>query len=82
MRACFGALFGAYRWLVHVARCFSREPTLGLGVPAPWSSFVSLKVALFFLLFSAGILIGDSFGFSLRPLRPPSSQPLSPLTIP
>ena len=55
------SLFGAYRWVVHIASWFSGEPILAQGPPlmsAPWSSFLMLKVTFYFPLFSAGILLG------------------------
>ncbi len=55
------SLFGAYRMLVHAAGWYSSEPALAqapIWMSAPWSSFLMLKVALYFPLFSAGILLG------------------------
>ena len=55
------SLFGAYRMLVHATGWFPGETLLGQGpewVSATWSGFLMLKVALYFPLFSAGILLG------------------------
>lgn len=55
------SLFGAYRMLVHATGWFPGEMVLGQGaawVSATWSGFLMLKVALYFPLFSAGILLG------------------------
>ena len=55
------SLFGAYRMLVHATGWFPGEMLLGQGpvwVNATWSGFLMLKVALYFPMFSAGILLG------------------------
>ena len=55
------SLFGAYRMFVHATGWFPGDMILGQGpawVSATWSGFLMLKVALYFPLFSAGILLG------------------------
>ena len=56
------SLFGAYRMLVHAAGWYDPSEQVLAEVPgwviAPWSDFRILKVALYFPLFSAGILLG------------------------
>lgn len=64
------SIFGAYRMLVHAAGWFASDPILSQGpawMGAPWSGFLMLKVALYFPLFSAGILVGGYLATCRRP---------------
>lgn len=67
------SLFGAYRMLVHAAGWFPGDSVIGQGpvwATAPWSGFLMLKVALYFPLFSAGILLGGYLATRVRPECP------------
>ena len=64
------SLFAAYRMLVHATGWFPGDALLGQGpvwVSATWSGFLMLKVALYFPLFSAGILLGGYIAACRRP---------------
>lgn len=64
------SLFGAYRMLVHAAGWYASEPIIAQSpawMSAPWSGFLMLKVALYFPLFSAGILLGGYLAACRRP---------------
>lgn len=64
------SLFGAYRMLVHAAGWYASEPIIAQGpawMSATWSGFLMLKVALYFPLFGAGILLGGYIAACRRP---------------